>query len=64
MLVHHSHFTASQNAKADQLEAEARQRWTAGAIEAARQRRERHQEQLRIARVSMWGPYAEDTDDE
>lgn len=49
---------------AEQLETEARQRWAAGAVEAARQRRERHQEQLRIARVSMWGPYAEDADDE
>lgn len=49
---------------AQQLETEARQRWAMGATEAARQRRERHQEQLRIARVSLWGPYAEETDDE
>lgn len=40
-----------------QLETEARQRWAAGATEAARQRRERHMEQLRIARVSLWGEW-------
>lgn len=49
---------------AQQLETEARQRWAAGATEAARQRRERHMEQLRAARVSLWGPYAEESDDE
>ncbi len=42
---------------AQQLETEARQRWAAGAAEAARTRRERHHEQLRAARVSLWGEY-------
>jgi hypothetical protein len=51
------HETLRLTTYAEQLEIEARQRWAAGAAEAARQRRERHQEQLRIARVSMWGEY-------
>lgn len=46
---------------AEQLETEARQRWAMGATEAARQRRTRHQEQLRAARVSLWGEWKEDT---
>lgn len=54
-MIEHPAFTASQNTEADRLETEARQQWAMGATEAARQRRERHMEQLRIARVSLWG---------
>jgi hypothetical protein len=48
------------NTYADQLEAEARQRVLAGWAEIARERRVREQQQLRAARISMWGPYGED----
>jgi hypothetical protein len=47
---------------ADQLEAEARQRVLAGWAEIARERRVREEQQLRAARISMWGPYKEDQD--
>lgn len=61
-MIEQPHETLRLTTCAEQLEIEARQRWAAGAAEAARQRRERHMEQLRIARVSLWGPYAEEND--
>jgi hypothetical protein len=51
---------ARLNTYADHLEAEARQRVLAGWAEIARERRVREQQQLRAARISMWGPYGED----
>ena len=51
---------ARLNTYADQLEAEARQRVLAGWAEIARERRVRNEQQLRAARISMWGEWSED----
>ena len=48
---------------ADQLEAEARQRVLAGWAEIARERRVREEQQLRAARVSLWGEYRSEDND-
>ena len=48
------------NTYADQLEAEARQRVLASWAEIARERRVREEQQLRAARVSLWGEWSED----
>ena len=53
---------ARLNTCADHLEAEARQRVLAGWAEIARERRIRHEQQLRAARVSLWGEWSEDND--
>lgn len=47
-----------------QVEAEARQDIVRCWIETARQRRERQEQELRAARVSLWGPYKEDQDND
>jgi hypothetical protein len=62
MIVLHPAERARLTTYADQLEAEARQRVLAGWAEIARERRVREQQQLRAARVSLWGPYKEDQD--
>jgi hypothetical protein len=59
-MIEHPHERARLNTYADHLEAEARQRVLAGWAEIARERRVREEEQLRAARISMWGPYGED----
>lgn len=56
-MIEHPAFTASQNAYAEQLETEARQRWAMGATESARARREQRDRELIAARISLWGEY-------
>ena len=60
MIIEHPAERARLNTYAAHLEAEARQRVLAGWAEIARERRVREQQQLRAARLSLWGEWSED----
>ena len=45
-----------------QIEADARRSILLAWAETARERRIRHEQQLRAARVSLWGEWSEDND--
>ena len=62
MIIEHPRERARLTTYADQLEAEARQRVLAGWAETARERRMREEQQLRAARLSLWGEWKEDTE--
>jgi hypothetical protein len=59
-MIEHPTERARLTTYADQLEAKARQRIVMSWAEIARERRVREEQQLRAARLSLWGQWSED----